>query len=45
MADVGDKPLRLLLGFDYGSKQIGVAVGQPITGSARELCILSLIHI
>ena len=34
------KPLRLLLGFDYGSKQIGVAVGQVITGQARELCIL-----
>ena len=35
-----DKPLRLRLGFDYGSKQIGVAVGQAITGQARELCIL-----
>lgn len=34
------RPLRLLLGFDYGSKQIGVAVGQVITGQARELCIL-----
>ncbi len=33
-------PPRLLLGFDYGSKQIGVAVGQVITGQARELCIL-----
>ena len=31
---------RLLLGFDYGTKQIGVAVGQPITGQARELCVL-----
>ena len=31
---------RLLLGFDYGMKQIGVAVGQAITGQARELCIL-----
>ena len=27
--------LRLILGFDYGTKQIGVAVGQ----------VLSLIHI
>ena len=35
-----DKPPRLLLGFDYGSKQIGVAVGQVITGQARERCIL-----
>lgn len=34
------KPVRLLLGFDYGTRQIGVAVGQAITGQARELCIL-----
>ena len=34
------KSLRLLLGFDYGTKQIGVAVGQMITGQARELCVL-----
>ncbi|MCE6982217.1 Holliday junction resolvase RuvX, partial [Pseudomonas frederiksbergensis] len=32
--------VRLLLGFDYGSRQIGVAVGQVITGQARELCTL-----
>lgn len=32
--------LRLLLGFDYGTKQIGVAVGQSVTGQARELCTL-----
>ena len=32
--------LRLLLGFDYGTRQIGVAVGQMITGQARELCVL-----
>jgi putative Holliday junction resolvase len=32
--------IKLLLGFDYGTKQIGVAVGQLITGQARELCIL-----
>lgn len=34
------KPPRLLLGFDYGTKQIGVAVGQAVTGQARELCTL-----
>lgn len=34
------QPLRLLLGFDYGTKQIGVGVGQVITGQARALCIL-----
>ncbi len=32
--------LRLLLGFDYGTRQIGVAVGQVVTGQARELCVL-----
>ena len=32
--------VRLLLGFDYGTRQIGVAVGQMITGQARELCTL-----
>ena len=32
--------LRLVLGFDYGTKQIGVAVGQAITGQARELWVL-----
>ncbi|BAU71990.1 Holliday junction resolvase RuvX [Metapseudomonas furukawaii] len=34
------RPLRLLLGFDYGTRQIGVAVGQAITGQARELKVL-----
>ena len=33
-------PWQLLLGFDYGSKQIGVAVGQGLTSQARPLCIL-----
>ena len=31
---------KLLLGFDFGTKQIGVAVGQMITRQARELCNL-----
>ncbi|PSJ45769.1 Holliday junction resolvase RuvX [Zobellella endophytica] len=31
---------RTLLGFDYGLKSIGVAVGQEITGSARPLMAL-----
>ena len=39
MADALAAP-RLLLGFDYGTKQIGVAVGQAVTGQARELCTL-----
>lgn len=31
---------RLVLGFDFGTRQIGVAVGQAITAQARELCVL-----
>ncbi|SDT04532.1 putative holliday junction resolvase [Halopseudomonas xinjiangensis] len=33
------RPQRLL-GFDYGTRQIGVAVGQTLTGSAQPLCVL-----
>ena len=36
--------LRLLLGFDYGTRSIGVAVGQMITGQARELCNLKAVN-
>jgi len=32
--------MNLVLGFDYGTAQIGVAVGQSLTGGARELCVL-----
>ncbi|MGO4998294.1 Holliday junction resolvase RuvX [Oceanisphaera sp. W20_SRM_FM3] len=31
---------RTLFGFDYGTKSIGVAVGQELTGSARPLLAL-----
>ena len=26
---------RSIMGFDYGTKSIGVAIGQELTGSAR----------
>lgn len=29
-----------IMGFDYGSKRIGVAVGQTLTGTARPLAIV-----
>jgi len=32
--------MNVVLGFDYGTQKIGVAVGQCITGQARELCVL-----
>lgn len=31
---------RTLLAFDFGTKSIGVAVGQEITGTARSLASL-----
>ena len=37
---MSDKP-RTVLGFDYGEKRIGVAVGQSVTGSARALVTLN----
>lgn len=32
--------VQRVLGFDYGTRQIGVAVGQTITGSAQPLMVL-----
>lgn len=32
---------RTLLGFDYGSKRIGVAVGQELTRTSQALCTLN----
>ena len=31
---------RIALGFDFGRRRIGVAVGDAITGSAQPLCVL-----
>ena len=39
MHEPNSREPNLLLGFDYGTKQIGVA-GQMITCQARELCNL-----
>ncbi|WP_150304455.1 Holliday junction resolvase RuvX [Pseudomonas saliphila] len=33
-------PALRVLGFDFGTKQIGVAVGQSLTGSAEPLIVL-----
>jgi len=40
MADLS----RTLLGFDYGKKRIGVAVGQEITGSAQPLVTVHMVQ-
>jgi putative holliday junction resolvase len=36
--------LNVLLGFDFGTKHIGVAIGQTITQSARALTSLKAAH-
>jgi len=33
--------LQTLLGFDYGAKRIGIAVGQRVTGTATALCTVN----
>lgn len=33
-------PTQTLLGFDFGTKSIGVAIGQQLTGNARPLAAL-----
>ncbi len=37
-------PPRVVLGFDYGTRRIGVAIGQRITGTARPLTTLYTAH-
>lgn len=36
-----NQPVNTVLGFDYGLKRIGVAVGQVITGTATPLPLLA----
>jgi len=36
--------MEVLLGFDYGTHKIGVAVGQPLTGTASQLETLGLVN-
>ena len=36
--------MQTLLGFDFGIKRIGIAVGQSITGTATALCTLNTRH-
>jgi putative Holliday junction resolvase len=36
--------LQTLLGFDFGTQRIGIAVGQSITGTATALCTISSRH-
>lgn len=36
--------MEVLLGFDYGTHKIGVAVGQPLTGTATPLTTLGMVN-
>jgi len=37
MKKINDKEIKIVIGFDFGMKRIGVAVGQTITKTARPL--------
>ena len=37
MPNDASNPVTIVLGFDYGTKRIGVAVGNSLTGSAQAL--------
>lgn len=39
-----DSKQRVLLGFDYGTRRIGIAVGQEISGTANTLTTLTNIN-
>lgn len=41
-ADTGPAPTaRLVLGFDYGERRIGIAAGGPLTGGARPVGVVA----
>lgn len=33
---------NLIMGFDYGTSRIGIAIGQPITGTASPLAVVEV---
>ncbi len=35
-----DRPDMLVMGFDYGQRRIGIAIGQMLTQTATPLCIV-----
>jgi putative Holliday junction resolvase len=40
MPNQASDPVTIVLGFDYGTKRIGVAVGNSLTGSAQALDVI-----
>ncbi len=44
MPNDASNPVSIILGFDYGTKRIGVAVGNSLTGTAQALEIIQNIN-
>ncbi len=44
MPNDASNPVTIVLGFDYGTKRIGVAVGNSLTGSAQALDVIQNIN-
>ena len=42
MPDEASRPAGTLIGFDFGHRRIGVAVGQTLTGSANALAVVAV---
>ena len=40
MPSEDSNPVTIVLGFDYGTKRIGVAVGNSLTGSAQAMSVI-----
>lgn len=40
--EAADRPVGVVIGFDFGTKYIGVAVGQGVTGTSAPLCTIRL---
>ncbi len=40
MPNEASDPVTIVLGFDYGTKRVGVAVGNSLTGSAQALDVI-----
>ncbi len=44
MPNEDSNPITIVLGFDYGTKRIGVAVGNSLTGSAQAMSVIRNIN-
>ena len=44
MPNEASDPVTIVLGFDYGMKRIGVAVGNSLTGSAQAMSVIQNVN-